>query len=306
MAFPSASLVPPALGNYCFKWQGLTIGGAGSPYQLTKIEGVHGMPNVRSGDAARPRDHGSFIGLDLLPARDVVLTIDVGPPFGSAGTLQQALLDLSSVMAPANTTEEPLYYAEGGLTYAAMVRPRRNSIPTDITYVAGSLARGVALQFTATDPRWYSTPTLIPGCGLPAVTSGLSFPLSFPLSFGSGSLGNSLVLDNTGNLDCRPIFTVSGLATSPVITNTSIPGSPSIGFAQTVNAGDVMVVDADLHTAVYYPGGGSVGYTVLGTLKTGSTWFSIVPGNNDIIFNSSDSPGASGTVTVAYASAYLL
>lgn len=305
MAFPSSTVSVPTLSSFQFSFRGVTMG-PGTAYEFTKIEGVRDMPQVRSGDAGRPRDHGDFIGLDVLPGREINLSMEIGPPFTT--TFTAALLTLATAMVPSATTEYPLFYCENSVTYACMARARRKSIPIDLAYANGSLAQNVVLQFKATDPRWYATPTLAPSCGLPTPVGGFAFPLAFPLSFGSGSLTNTISIANTtSDIDTRPILTVTGPCITPAIYNTSVTGTPSVAFGVTMATGDQLVIDMDFHTAVYYPNGSTVGYSVLSTLQTNSTWWTLPAATTSLIlFSSADTSPAAGTLAVQWASASIL
>ena len=71
MAWPTFGTAIPTLSTYQFSFSGYTFG-PGTAFELMKLDGVD-MPSVRSGDAGRPRDHGMFVGLDVMGGREVTI-----------------------------------------------------------------------------------------------------------------------------------------------------------------------------------------------------------------------------------------
>lgn len=73
MAFPSPSLIPPALADFQWQYNGLTMG-ADTAFGVLKVEGLD-LPDVRSGDVNWPRDHGQAAGLDLYGGQDIIFDL---------------------------------------------------------------------------------------------------------------------------------------------------------------------------------------------------------------------------------------
>lgn len=303
MAFPAPSVSVPSLASqWQFSFQGLTIGGVNPAYNLTNIAGLE-LPDVRTGDAARPRDPGMFIGLDVLPGREITLTGDMSP---DGTSLQHAWNAFATATVPTGVTENPLFVNLPGYgTLVTMARPRKRNMPVDIQFALGLLAK-FTVMFASSDPRWYTTPTLNPTVGLPSPTAGFTFPFSFPLAFGSGTVAGVINATNSGNIEMRPVLVITGPCTYPSITNASWPGAPTLQFGVSMATGDQLVIDTDLKTATYYTAGSTAGSTRLSTIQPGSAWWTLLPGSNTIQFLSKDSTSVAGTLTVEYASAYLL
>lgn len=300
MPFPAPSVSVPTLTTYQCNYGGLTLGG-NTGLGLLKLEGLD-TPNIRTGDAARPRDTGDFIGLDTIDGREITLTAQIGPEGGFTANWQA----LANATVPGGTTETPFYVALPLFgTLVSMARCRKRNMPIDIQFALGNLA-DVTLQLNATDPRLYSTPTLNPSCGLPTHSGLMAFPISFPLSFGGASPSGVITAVNNGNVQMCPILTVTGPCTNPSIQNASIAGSPQLTFDVTMASGDQLVIDTDLHTATYYTSGSTIGASRLYTLAGGSTWWTIQPGSNTIQFNSADTGTVAGTLACEYASAYII
>jgi hypothetical protein len=288
----------PSLSNYQWSFNGYTFG-ANTNLELRKIEGID-LPNVRTGDAGRPRDHGRFLGLDVMDGRDITLTGDL---HNKTGTWAEAVSALAAATVPGGSVELPLFLClpEYG-TLATTTKVRKRNMPRDITYVLGNLAT-VTLLLGCSDPRFYATPTQITTASAASATAGFKFPLTFPLSFGGGSLAGVLSLNNTGDIDTRPILTVNGPCAAPSITNASVAGAPNLTFNVTLNSGERLVIDLDLHTATQFSSTSTAGATRLGTLQPGSTWFTCPPAVSTIQFLSGT---GEGTLSAEWAPAYVI
>ena len=311
MAFPSPSLSVPTLQPYQFSYGGLTMG-PGTAYEVQSLGGLD-LPAIRNGDVARSRDQGELVGLDLLGGRDITVQLDVGT---DGTSLQHALDALAAVTGPGATAEVPLYaQLPNSSLYAVMCRPRKRTMPVDIRYALGHLAK-VAVQFHATDPRVYAAPSLTATVGLPAPSAGMTFPMTFPMTFGSGSGGaGEVTIDNAGNFEMRPVLVITGPVTNPSVENSSLPGAPALTFANpaqtsyTVLAGDQLVIDLDLRTVLYYSGGVSSGTAPASRrnwVVAGSVWWNLAPGNNVLHFLSQDSSATGATLAVQYAAASMI
>ena len=297
MPFPAPGISVPTLSSYQFSYLGYTFG-PGQAFELTKVEGLD-MPDVRTGDAGRARDQGQFIGLDLLNGRTITITGDLLMTSSTAWSL------IAAATVPGGLVEQPLFFNLPNFgTLVSMCRVRKRNMPIDIPFALGSLAN-VVLQFNATDPRLYVTPTIAPSVSPPGTGSGFPFPLTFPINFGGGGVAGSLSVNNTGNIETRPILVVTGPCTNPSITNATAAGSPNLTFNLTMTPGDQLFIDTDFHTATYFTAGSTIGATRLANLVQGSQWFSLAPGVSTIQFFTSDAL-PSGTLTVQYASAFIL
>lgn len=289
----------PSLSSYQASYRGYTFG-YNTQLELLKIEGLD-LPAVRSGDAGRPRDHGLFTGLDVLAGNEITFT---GQLKADNISFQHAWEALATATLPSEITLEPLFLAMPGYgTLATMARVRKRDIPIDIKFALGNLA-DVTLLFAAPDPRWYGTPTQSVSVKPPASTAGFSFNLKFALSFGGGSYAGSLSINNTGNFETRPLLVIKGPCTNPSIANLTAPGSPTLTFNLTMNAGDKLIVDTDLHTATYYASGSTVGSTRLYALAAGSGWWVLEPGTSTIQFLTAGA--GEGELEVQWAPAWIL
>lgn len=304
MSLPSPLLSVPAPLVDQLVYNNVFIGGTGTPFNLKKLEGLE-KPDVRSGNTDRPRTRGAFVGLNLLKTRTITLTLDVGPPFGTYSTLAGALAALRAACSTEGVTEYPLWLQMPGLPLVAcMARVIKTSFPWDITADIGHLLQGATIQFEATDPYFYSAPTLASSVGLPTPGVGFTFPLTFNWSFGGGSTANQVTVTNSGDVPCWPVLVITGPTLNPTVQNLSIAGSPSVTFGIQLNVGDQLVVDCDMQSVVFYPSGSTVGAPYPQILQAGSTFFSLPPGNSTVSFNDQSTSPEAGTVAIWNASAY--
>jgi hypothetical protein len=312
MSFPSPLITPPTFTQWpSAAFNNLVFGPA--PFYLRadgNFDGIF-MPTVRNSDPAAPRTHGAYIGLDLLGERDITLTIDIGPPFGSYSTLAGAQAALRSALTPSYTTENPLFLqvSSGGTMYASMVRPQKRSSTVDLAYIVGNLAQKVPIQFRATDPTMYAAGTLAPTAGVPAPLSGISFlpsGLTFNMSFGGGTQYGSITATNYGDMTCYPLIVFTGPCTYPKLTNASLSGSPFMQYAVSMAANDNLFIQTDPRypSAVYYAAGSSSGTNVDYSLVQGSSPWGLASGVNNLQFTTLDVTTVAGYVTVEYTSAY--
>ncbi len=312
MAFPSPSLSPPVLSNYQLSYNGLTLG-PGTPYGIVKLEGLD-LPTIRSGDVARPRDHGEQIGLDLMAGRDVVITLQAKP---DGTSLQHSLSAFASAFSSAGTTEAPLYLQLPNLPLlAVMARTRKRTSPFDVEGFTVAGVVQVAVLLHATDPRLYVAPSISSAVGAPTPLGGLTFPVTFPVSFGGGSSTAYLFPNNAGNIEMRPILVIAGPCTNPKVVNDqtgwSLTFKNPAQTGLTLNAGDTLTVDTDTHSVLYLVSGTTVPSPERGWVVPGSIWpdatshAGIQPGSQTIQFSTSDSGLVAATLTLKYASAYLI
>jgi hypothetical protein len=303
--FPLATVTPPTLSNWQVSFNGLTIG-VGTAYGLLQIEGFD-LPPVANGDVARPRDTGEFIGLDFLRGRDITMTVDLTSSAAGVASAAQALA--TAFVPPSDgQTETPLWIQLPGLPLmCASVRVRKRSGIIDLAWSQGYVKASI-IGMHATDPRVYA-PTIGSTIDLASIVGGLTWPTSFPLTFGSSSGGGSLIVNNTGNMEMRPIITITGPVTNPVVENETLGeflsfANTNVGY--TLANGEQLVIDTDAHSVMFFPLDATIGASRRQWLQNGSTWWNLPPGTSSIVFSSGDSslPSPVPTCEVTFAPAY--
>lgn len=309
MSFPDVSVSVPTLTANQQWFGGLTIG-RGTVLGFQKVEGLD-MPDIRTGDAGRPRTRGMFKGLDLLGGRQITLTGKLVPTV----ELYDSWEALANATVPGGVTETPFFFNLPTFgTLVSMVRVRKRSMPIDLQAAIGNPIN-VALMFAASDPALYGL-TVSQSVSPPPSLTGYTYPKTYNASYGGGSSAGALSVVNPGNVDCPAIMTITGPCTNPSVTNASIPGAPTLAFNLTLNAGDTLVLDTDMSTATYFTSGSTFGSSRNADRAAGSQWFTIWPANgengttvaggiNQLQFLTGD-PVATGTLTVQSAPAYIL
>lgn len=304
MPVPSPSLATPSLTADQIQFQGLVLG-TGTPFQLKKQEGWD-KPDVRSGNQNWSFWPGASVGFNALGTRKPVISLDVGRPYGSYGTLANAVNALVTACSTEGSTEYPLWVQLPGMplvcTYARVLK---TNFPWDITADLGGLLQGGSIQFECTDPYLYSAPSIATSISLPGPAGGFTPPMTFNLTFGGGSTPNTATIVNSGDVTCWPTLVVTGPCLNPSISNGSIPGNPTIQTSIQLNAGDQLWIDCRLGAITLYPSGSSVGSPSQFVLQPGSEYFGLPGGMSSVIsFNSADTSSVAGTLQVQSASAF--
>lgn len=307
MSLPSPNLTPPSLSVDQASFQGLTFG-ATTPYEWTKVEGI-GKAHLRTSTNGRPQTRGTFVGLNLLDARVITFTLDIGPPFGASTNLAGALSLMRAAVSTEGVTEYPLWIQLPNYPLlACMARVTGFDPPYDFQADIGGTGLGlmtsVPLQFTCADPYFYAAPTTSTSMALPTPGVGFGFNLHFNLSFGGASGGNMATVTNSGNVPCAPTLVITGPCLNPTISNLSITGGPTLNLNLQLNSGDVLMIDCDMQTIMYTPSGSSVAAPAPQVLMANSTFWMLQPGANVVSFNSQDTSHVSGTLAVWGASTY--
>jgi len=232
----------PLTTLYAFQFNGLTFGGAGSPYQIQSVDGLEGLPQIRNQDDNRGYLDGSYSGRDFYDARTVYIDVTV---LGDATTTAQGNYKLlQNAFAP-----QPLGYYDDptGLSNTANQlklfqfrlngntgdmrmygRSRGLQTPIDADFTYGFIKTRIMLTFP--DPRYYT-------------------------DAGTTHTGTSFSVTNDGwAISCPTIFIASVTATSGEITNGTL-GLPNDGFTHmyfaNMTIGDSLDIDL-LSRIVYY------------------------------------------------------
>lgn len=125
-----------SLNYYSFAFNGFVFGGAGSPYQITSVDGLEGLPTLRVQDADRGYQDGMFSGRDFLSGRTITMTMLILS--GNGNSAFQNLNLLQATLQPQQTGTTPLQFQlspAGGLQYInARVRAAKATVDPEYTY----------------------------------------------------------------------------------------------------------------------------------------------------------------------------
>ena len=254
---------------------------------ILELDGIDGLPRVRSGNVDRSWADGEVTGPLFLSARVVTLTAEL------CGDDLRAQLDAMAAATVPSGGVRPLSFR------AQHDEPRRLFAQVTDRAVVGDqrLALGsttVVVQFTATDPRIYADDSERSGTtGVGSITDGLGFPHGFPHGFGEAESG-AIETTNAGNVSAPWTATLTGPLSGPFIELTST-GERLSWSSLTIEEGQTLEVDmltrtAKLNgTASRFPG-------------PSRDWFEIPPGDDSVTLGAA---AGSGTLTLRWRDTFL-
>ena len=282
MAFPSTAA--PTLQNWQVQFGDVILGGTPNPYGIIQITGLD-LPPINTSDVQRPRDHGELIGLDTMAGRDVEITGDIVADTDS-NAFQVAVDGLAATFFPYGSTEFPLWIQFPYLPcLASMSRVRKLNIPVDQPYSVGYGTFDI--QMHATDPRLYG--------GVQSMITALA---TYP----------TINVTYNGNIEMRPIIWLEGPLVNPTISSNK---GWTLYTTITLNAGDKLYIDLDLHVVLLFPaaGGSAVARAAINGTSIWPSYTTGVPGlifgSNSIGVTDSSYPAGS-SLQVIWSDAYLI
>jgi len=285
-----------ALNYYQFQFGSFLFGGAGSPFQIIDVEGLAGLPDLRSQDDNRGFNDGMFSGRDFYAGRTLIMTVHV---FGGNGNnAQQNLALFQNALNPQQQGTTPLNFqlsaSDTQKVISARVRARKVLIDPEYTY--GYIRTQIHLF--CPDPRYYdATPSSLSLS--PQVMGGRTYNRTYNLTYPAYNPTSSGVVTNGGWATTYPTITIVGPITNPVITN--VGTGQSLTVATTMASTDTLVLDLLNKTVLLN------GSTARNLLTTTSHWFGVAPGSTPINFNGNNGSYTAGvtSATIAYRSAYV-
>lgn len=111
-----------------FAFGGVTMG-AGTSYQVLRVTGLRGQPDVQSNDTPKLEAKGSFSGYDTQPGRTIEMTVVIKGT--SASNYESLLAALETAMTPLlNSTSAFTFKYPTKTANSINARPRKMSAPT--------------------------------------------------------------------------------------------------------------------------------------------------------------------------------
>lgn len=206
-------------------------------------DGLQGWdsPDVRTQYSDRQADHGSWAGPAYLAARVITLAGTITAP--DLVTLDTAMDQLAAAAALTDT-----------LLVVGETIPRQCTVRRSGRVLMQPVTDRIAtysVMVTAADPRRYSTVLQSQSTGLPSVTGGLTLPVTMPVTITATTASGQFTLTNAGTVATRPVLTVTGPVATPTILAQLPDGSVTqLTYSDTLNSGDVLVIDCDAHSVV--------------------------------------------------------
>lgn len=254
-------------------------------YEIQSIEGLAGMPEIRTSDlviAGRPGQRG---GIDIVDSRTVTITIEIYA--WDAPSFTSAVAALREVFHPLRTTTLPLTFKlpgiADGVTAQLNCRPRRLALPMVPTYWNDSAT--AVVELFAPDPVFYAETLNTQSTTLPSAGGGMTFDLTFDVVFGAISVGGSIYAVNEGSWPADSIIRIDGPVTNPRIEN--LTTGETLSLLIVIASGEFIELDTQQRTVLL--GGTANRYS---KLTDSSVWFQIQPGTNEITFRATDATDA--------------
>jgi hypothetical protein len=277
----SATLGAVALG---------AVDASGVDWRLMTLEGWD-SPDSRSEFTDREADHGAWASPVYLSSRPITLGGVIVAP-------SQALLEaaMDQLRAAAGLTDTLLTVWETSPKQAVV---RRSGKPL-MQYLTDTRA-SYSVLVTAADPRRYST-TLSGGTtNLPSASGGLTFPVTFPVTFSATTVAGSISAVNAGNVDTRPVLTITGPVVAPSVSALYPDGTVrQLLYSLDLATGDVLTIDTDARTVLL---NGNVSRRRFMTPVGG---WPVIPASAAVTYQfQSSTYNATATLTAAWRSAWM-
>ncbi len=283
-----------------------TVVGAGCPVGFTEVTNLRGSGALRDADLDVPDGDGALPGLSLVGAKTVGITFSMTAP---AGGLEAALAVLTrnwqnvsdpgtvalkagqylTAVAMGQTPTSCLQFKLPGrpVPLLAIGRPGKLDLPVGLDYQYQQVE--VPAEWKVLDGLIYDATVNTATANLPQTTNTATFPLPFPIVWGQSS-NNTLQALNGGNYRAKPVFVITGPATTPRIVNTST--GQYLRLNLTLVAGDVVVIDTQARTVTLN------GSNRNNAVDTGSTFHSVPSGGTSFSFSSQGTTSEAGQLTV--------
>ena len=283
-----------SLNNYSFAFNGFVFGGSGSPYQITSVDGLEGLPSLRVQDADRGYQDGAFSGRDFLNGRTIIMTMLITS--GNGNTAFQNFNLLQQNLQPQQSGTTPLQFQlspAGGLQFInARVRAAKSVVDPDYTY--GFIK--AQYEFFCPDPRYYDNTTQSASMTYTAPL-GRTYPRVYPLTYGGGSYNTeTAIVINSGWTTTYPLISIYGPVTNPVVGN--LTTNAALNFNYTMAQSDVISIDLLNRTVLLN------GIPARNLLLGSSLWFAAIPGNNQFYFTGTGTTYGITHATVQWNNAY--
>lgn len=227
------------------------------------IEGVSGLPNIRSATGVNQGRDGSWVSRQLYEGRYISFQ---GRIFGGEPIdVENKRRELVSVLQRKKLKLRIITYA--GMEFITEVFVMANQMPInrELNIVKWKI------DLLSEDPLFYdnSAGELLATVGK-VMDGGFDIPFNIPFNISAG--GEPSVVTNSGNETVYPIITISTPATNPKLINRAT--NEFMQVMTTVLDGDKLIIDMRNKTITHN------GLNIYALQRDGSTFFGLVPGVN--------------------------
>lgn len=251
------------------------------------IEGVSGLPNIRSATGVNQGRDGSWVSRQLYEGRYISFQ---GRIFGGEPIdVENKRRELVSVLQRKKLKLRIITYA--GMEFITEVFVMANQMPInrELNIVKWKI------DLLSEDPLFYdnSAGELLATIGK-VMDGGFDIPFDIPFNISAG--GEPSVVTNSGNETVYPIITISTPATNPKLINRAT--NEFMQVMTTVLDGDKLIIDMRNKTITHN------GLNIYALQRDGSTFFGLVPGVN-VMEIQSDIASENSKAEVRYQSGFL-
>lgn len=251
------------------------------------IEGVSGLPNIRSATGVNQGRDGSWVSRQLYEGRYISFQ---GRIFGGEPIdVENKRRELVSVLQRKKLKLRIITYA--GMEFVTEVFVMANQMPInrELNIVKWKI------DLLSEDPLFYdnSAGELLATIGK-VMDGGFDIPFDIPFNISAG--GEPSVVTNSGNETVYPIITISTPATNPKLINRAT--NEFMQVMTTVLDGDKLIIDMRNKTITHN------GLNIYSLQRDGSTFFGLIPGVN-VMEIQSDIASENSKAEVRYQSGFL-
>lgn len=266
------------VSDYTYDLNGLLIG-AGTPYKVSKIDGLFSLPDVIDSDVKlEGRDGETSPSPRTFAARTIAMDLALMQEIeGDAELLYQRLSEATSNINSSfpfgiRRPNTPLRYVTSEI--------RRRSFTIDWDFSRGTPVG--SLELKANDPLIYEKQENTSGPVLSAalVGAGRTYPKTYPYTYDYQGLSEGTVnCINTGSYPAPCRIIVSGVSGSFTIEH--ITQGRTLYYNRTIALNDRIVIRSNRTRGVAL-------LNDIASVRKGfqiAEWFALQPGNNEIRFN---------------------
>lgn len=278
---------------YQFEFSGFNFGGAGSPYQVTSVDGLEGLPQLRSQDDNKGYLDGMFSGRDFLGGRTITVNLLI---LGAGATSAQTNFNtLQQKLIYQTTGTTPLYFRIPPVTTDQFIDCRVRALRTAITpeYTYGYITAQV--EFYCPDPKYYDSALQTASLSV-SNAPGRTYNRTYNLVYGFGAYTTTTSITNNGWATTYPTITITGPITNPTVGN--VTTGQYLNLSGTISNTDTLVID--LENRLITLNGNSAR-----NLLSSGLWFDAPAGTSQYYLTGSTTIPGTTTATVSWYSAYV-
>jgi len=254
----------------------ITIAREGATYRLDTLTGITGLIADTQTQKGFETDGSIYIN-SLLLSRDIIFSFNIIGQ-SSRDDLFEQRNDIVRIYNPKLGKGTLVYtndYTSKTLNVTVDSTPVMTSQQDNMGYHSGSMS----VSLTANDP--YFLDNFNTSVKLEDFVGGLQFPIQFPISFAEKSA--ALVIDNDGDVEMPIIAEFRGIATNPILTNTTTGEFIEVTRELLIN--EKLHIDTGAKTVIHESATG-VMTNSFSSITLASTFFLIKKGENTLTFGS--------------------